>query len=139
MDQGSPGASVSVHEGVNCLELRMRNRGLRDRGQRVGIAERAEIQQQVVDVLVGGWNEGGGAGVVGATANPVLFAAYLATQALKARAGHQSAVDLQQMLARDRLGVTDRLGRPAHRLDVVEHLNRRYVATIITEPQGELC
>ena len=43
----APSAAVAVHEWVDGLELRVRDRGLGDRGKFVGIAEGTEIVEEL--------------------------------------------------------------------------------------------
>jgi hypothetical protein len=56
VDERTPRAAIPVGERMNRLELGMSDRGLRDRRQIVGIAEVAEIFEQLRDIL-GRWRD----------------------------------------------------------------------------------
>jgi len=47
MDERSPDTPIAVDERMDCLELCVRHRRLDDRGEVVGVAERAEIVQEI--------------------------------------------------------------------------------------------
>jgi hypothetical protein len=75
VDQGAPGPAVAVDERMDRLELRVCDCGLRDRGERILVAERAQIFEQVGHILGGRRHERGRARIVTAAADPVLLGA----------------------------------------------------------------
>ena len=60
MDERATDPAITVHEWVNRLELRVRKSGLGHRGQRVSIAEDAQILKQLRDVFRRRRDERGG-------------------------------------------------------------------------------
>jgi hypothetical protein len=72
MDQSSARSSVSVHKGMDGLELRVCNGGLHDGRQRIVVTELDEILHQVFHTLGRRRHERGVARVVVASADPVL-------------------------------------------------------------------
>jgi hypothetical protein len=91
----------------------MGDRGLRDRRQRVQVAERAEIVEKLVNLLVRRRYEGGGTWVVTTATDPVLLGANLAGVLVEPGSGKQVLVDSKNVVGRDLLlRVAEVLDRP---------------------------
>ena len=95
VDQCAPRPSVAVDKGVDGFELGMGNRSLRDRRQRVHVAEGAEIVEKILNLLVRRRYEGGGTRVVAAATDPVLLRTHLAGVLVEPGSGKQMPVDIK--------------------------------------------
>ena len=72
MDERAARTPVAVDEGMDRLELGMGNGCLRNRGETVVIGEGTEVLKQLLDVFWWRRDEGRGARIEAAAANPVL-------------------------------------------------------------------
>jgi hypothetical protein len=73
MHESAARAAVAVDEWVDRLELRMCDRGLHNSGERVVVAEAAEVFEEIAHEIRWRWDERGRAGVVVAATDPILL------------------------------------------------------------------
>jgi hypothetical protein len=139
VDQRAAGAAIAVDEWVDGLELCVSHGGLGDGGQRVLVAEGAEITHELSHELMWWGDECGGAGVEAAASYPVLALAELSRVALQAGAGEEAFVYREDVLDGDLRSLAECFDRPVHRLDVVEDLRCRDVLATVLEPSREIC
>ena len=134
VDQRAPSTPVAVDKGVDGFELGMANRRLRDRRQRVQIAERTEIVEKLLNLLMRRRHEGGGTRVVTAPADPVLLRTNLAGVLIEPSSGKQVLVNSKNVVGGDLLlRIAELLDRPVHGFDVVEHLERSNVGWLLAK------
>jgi hypothetical protein len=122
VDQPASGSPVPVGERMDRLELRVGKSGLRDRGQRVTVAEGTQVREQVRHELRRRGHERGTAGVVGTAADPVLLLPQLPGMFSVPETDHKPAMEPEQRIHRDLIAGTDLADRAAHRVDVAENL-----------------
>src|SRR5262245_37013767 len=91
MDQASSDAPVSIREGMDGLELRVRDRRLDNRRHVVAIHERCQILEQRMDLLRWGRNEVCSERSGQPTADPVLMGSKLAGDPAVSRVPEQEA------------------------------------------------
>ncbi len=138
MDEDPSGTAVSVGKRMDRFELRMREGCLNGRWKRVALAEGAEILKQRPDMLGRRWYEVGGTGVVVTAADPVLVLPKPACTLFELGAGHEPALDSEEVLDCDlRLGAQGVNG-PAHGLDVVEDFQSGDVGWRLAHDAGGL-
>ncbi len=127
MDEAAPGAAVAVTEGVDGLELGVRDRSLRDGRKVVEVHERDEVIEQARHALGRGRDERGVVWARASPADPVLVRAHDSCKALLGRAFEQRAVDVEHVVESERAVRRADLDRALHRADVAEHGSCRWV------------
>ena len=119
-DQCSADAPVAVVEGVNRLELCVRDRRLNHGGNVLSVAECAQIVQQLGNELVRRRDELCVAWARRGAADPVLFFADPPAEVVVAGAGEEEAMDVEQMVARKLVDVACESDGALERGDVGE-------------------
>lgn len=116
------------------LKLGVGDRSLRNGGQRVVIAEFAEVRDQVWDELVRRRHVFGRAWVEGRATDPVLLATEPTPMGFQPRAGQQAAVDLEQQIDRQQVTCINLVDGIEHGIDVAKHFSDGHVTRWFTEP-----
>ena len=119
VDERTPGAAVAVQERVDRLELRVRERGLSQRRQIVGVQEGAEVLEQRWHRLVRWRNELRDAGRL--SSDPVLLLPHDTGPFRVVAVLHEHAVDGQHVVQVERARLDGELDGRLHRGDVAEH------------------
>ena len=137
--EGSPGSPISIDEGVDRLELRVRDGCLSDSGKRVFVGKGDKIGDEVGDVLRRRRDEGCSTGVVLTAPDPVLLVTERAAVAFRSRLGEETLVDVQHQLHRDRVSRIDVFDSEDHGIDVPEHFDCRDVGRVVAKTSRSLC
>ena len=138
MDECSSRSAVSVDERVDGLELRMSDGRLCDGGKVVGTGESAEVRDQLLDVLMRGWDERSRARVVAASADPVLFLPKPASVLLKPGASQEPTMHFEEHIDRDGSPWFDGIDAVDHGIDVPEHLGGGDIGGVFLQPTDDL-
>jgi hypothetical protein len=122
VDEGTTGAPITVHEGVDGLELRVSYGSLCDRRKVVRIAKGAEISDEARHKLVRRRDKVRRARVVVAASDPVLLFPKVSAVFLQSGTFEQAAVQLQKQVCSNGISSANALDRVDHGIDVVEDI-----------------
>jgi hypothetical protein len=120
VDGSTTGAPITVHEGVDGLELGMDDGGLCDRRKVVRSTKCAEISHEIRHKLVRRRDEVRWARVVVAATNPVLLCPKVPAVLLQLGTSEQAAMQLQKQVWSKGLTSSYALDRENHGIDIVE-------------------
>lgn len=115
------------------LELSVSDGRLGDRGQRIVVAEGAEVGDEVFDVPGRRRDESCRARVVGAATDPVLLLTEAPAVLFEPGPSEESLMDAEQHVGGDVVTLVDALDPVEHGVDVPEHLGGRDVRWSLVE------
>ncbi len=110
------------------LELGMGDGGLQDHGEVVAVDEGDQVGEQLVQILLGRWDELRAGRAEGAAPHPVLLFAHCAAEMLVTCAVKERAVHAQQVVERDLPRLRSDGDGLLHCPDVADDLERGVVA-----------
>ena len=139
MHESAARAAVAINEWVDRLELRMCDRGLHNSGERIVVAEAAEVFEEIAYEIRWRWDERGRAGVVVAATDPILLGADGASVGLQRSASEQSPMEAQQVVQGDGITRSDAADSRSHSVNVPQHLGRGDVGRLFAKTEGCLC
>ena len=118
VDQGPADPAVPIDERMDRFELRVRERRLDHRRQRVSVAESGQGLQERLYFLGRRRYEGSGTRVVVAAADPVLLRSNAATVLGQSTRRQQTAMDFEKDVQRNFSAMANRIGSERHCVDV---------------------
>ncbi len=121
VDEAASGAAVAVTEGVDGLELGVRDRGLRDGGQVVEVHERDEVVEQARHAIRRWRDERRVAWARASAADPVLLRPHDSGESGFGRALEQRPVDVEHVVESESAARGADLDGALHGADVAEH------------------
>src|SRR5262252_8073767 len=120
------------------LELRMCKGSLGDGGERIVVAEAAEIIDQLADQFRWWRDESRRAGVVAATADPVLLSPDVPRVGIQTGTCQKPRVKREEEIDGNWVSWPDLPDRRRHRLDVCKHLGGRDIRRFLSKIDSRL-